>query len=103
MPRAGTYFWTPESQQVSVSPGAETSRGRAKPAGLRPAPALVPETLRTLQNPLALSSELKRGMVPGGADMGFTGDICEECGSAMMTRNGSCLKCMSCGSTTGCS
>jgi len=34
---------------------------------------------------------------------GYTGDICPECQSIMMVRNGTCLKCMSCGSTTGCS
>ena len=36
-------------------------------------------------------------------ERGFTGDICDECGSSQMTRNGTCLKCNSCGSTTGCS
>jgi ribonucleoside-diphosphate reductase alpha chain len=34
---------------------------------------------------------------------GFTGDICDECGSSQMVRNGTCLKCNECGSTTGCS
>ncbi|GBF49082.1 ribonucleotide-diphosphate reductase subunit alpha [Leptospira ryugenii] len=34
---------------------------------------------------------------------GYTGDSCTECGSFQMVRNGSCLKCISCGSTTGCS
>ncbi|NUM42642.1 MAG: hypothetical protein HUU45_13535, partial [Leptospiraceae bacterium] len=34
---------------------------------------------------------------------GYTGDSCLECGSFQMVRNGSCLKCISCGSTTGCS
>ncbi len=34
---------------------------------------------------------------------GYTGDICTECGQATMVRNGTCLKCMSCGSTSGCS
>jgi ribonucleoside-diphosphate reductase alpha chain len=34
---------------------------------------------------------------------GYTGDSCVECGSFEMVRNGSCLKCNSCGSTTGCS
>lgn len=34
---------------------------------------------------------------------GFTGDSCPECGSFQMVRNGSCLKCNSCGATTGCS
>jgi ribonucleoside-diphosphate reductase alpha chain len=34
---------------------------------------------------------------------GYTGDSCVECGSFQMVRNGSCLKCLSCGATTGCS
>lgn len=34
---------------------------------------------------------------------GYTGDICEECGSATMVRNGTCLKCVTCGATSGCS
>ena len=34
---------------------------------------------------------------------GFTGDICTDCGSSQMVRNGTCLKCNACGSTTGCS
>jgi ribonucleoside-diphosphate reductase alpha chain len=35
--------------------------------------------------------------------LGYTGDSCAECGSMTMIRNGTCLKCMTCGSTTGCS
>ena len=35
-------------------------------------------------------------------EAGFTGDICDECGGSQMVRNGTCLKCNSCGSTTGC-
>ncbi|MCF6269215.1 MAG: vitamin B12-dependent ribonucleotide reductase [Melioribacteraceae bacterium] len=34
---------------------------------------------------------------------GYTGDICPECGSMTMVRNGTCLKCNTCGATTGCS
>jgi ribonucleoside-diphosphate reductase alpha chain len=36
-------------------------------------------------------------------EKGYTGDICPECGSMTMVRNGTCLKCTTCGSTTGCS
>ena len=35
--------------------------------------------------------------------MGFEGDPCPECGQMMMVRNGTCLKCVSCGATSGCS
>ena len=34
---------------------------------------------------------------------GYTGDPCPECGSLTMVRNGTCLRCDSCGATTGCS
>ncbi len=36
-------------------------------------------------------------------NMGYTGDICPECQSMTMVRNGTCLKCTTCGATTGCS
>jgi ribonucleoside-diphosphate reductase alpha chain len=34
---------------------------------------------------------------------GYEGESCSDCGSFTLVRNGSCLKCDSCGATTGCS
>lgn len=34
---------------------------------------------------------------------GYEGDACGHCGAMTLVRNGSCLKCNSCGETTGCS
>ena len=34
---------------------------------------------------------------------GYEGDMCSECGSFTMVRNGTCLKCDTCGATSGCS
>jgi ribonucleoside-diphosphate reductase alpha chain len=34
---------------------------------------------------------------------GYEGDACQECGSLTLVRNGTCLKCMTCGATSGCS
>ena len=34
---------------------------------------------------------------------GYEGELCHECGQLTMVRNGTCLKCVSCGATTGCS
>lgn len=34
---------------------------------------------------------------------GYEGDNCSECGNYTMVRNGTCLKCDTCGSTSGCS
>ena len=34
---------------------------------------------------------------------GYEGDSCGDCGNFTLVRNGTCMKCMTCGSTTGCS
>jgi ribonucleoside-diphosphate reductase alpha chain len=34
---------------------------------------------------------------------GYEGDACDECGHFTLVRNGTCLKCVTCGGTTGCS
>ena len=34
---------------------------------------------------------------------GFEGDPCTSCHAMMLVRNGTCLKCMNCGATSGCS
>ncbi len=36
-------------------------------------------------------------------ESGYTGDSCSTCNSTRMKRNGSCLVCEACGTTTGCS
>jgi ribonucleoside-diphosphate reductase alpha chain len=45
-----------------------------------------------------LSSELSQARLQG-----FEGDPCPTCQNFTMVRNGTCLKCMTCGSTSGCS
>jgi ribonucleoside-diphosphate reductase alpha chain len=32
---------------------------------------------------------------------GYEGDPCSDCGQFTMVRNGTCLKCITCGTTTG--
>jgi len=34
---------------------------------------------------------------------GYEGDSCPDCGNFTMVRNGTCLKCVTCGATSGCS
>ncbi|MBE0578876.1 vitamin B12-dependent ribonucleotide reductase [Devosia sp.] len=44
------------------------------------------------------------GLLRAEAQMkGYTGDQCTECHNFTMVRNGTCLKCDTCGTTTGCS
>ena len=34
---------------------------------------------------------------------GYVGEACGECGNFTLVRNGTCLKCDTCGATSGCS
>jgi ribonucleoside-diphosphate reductase alpha chain len=34
---------------------------------------------------------------------GYEGEACQECGNFTLVRNGTCLKCDTCGATSGCS
>lgn len=49
------------------------------------------------------SGNAMRTKVKQAIEKGYTGDVCPECQSLTMVRNGTCLKCMTCGSTSGCS
>jgi ribonucleoside-diphosphate reductase alpha chain len=44
-----------------------------------------------------------KNKVKQAIERGYTGDVCTECQSMTMVRNGTCLKCMTCGATSGCS
>ncbi len=50
------------------------------------------------------------GQIPEALEMisyakaqGYEGEACGDCGQMTMVRNGTCLKCVSCGGTSGCS
>ncbi|HWB76971.1 MAG TPA: hypothetical protein VG755_18515, partial [Nannocystaceae bacterium] len=47
---------------------------------------------------VALSAQVYKARMQG-----YEGDACPNCQSFTMVRNGSCLKCNTCGSTSGCS
>ena len=52
----------------------------------------------------AANAPLDRAAQAAAARMkGYEGEACGECGNFTMVRNGTCLKCDSCGNTSGCS
>jgi ribonucleoside-diphosphate reductase alpha chain len=48
-------------------------------------------------------AESRREQIIEARAKGYVGDACGECGNMTLVRNGTCLKCETCGSTTGCS
>jgi ribonucleoside-diphosphate reductase alpha chain len=75
----------------------------------KPAPAPVPIPVAMLAGAVA-AAPMQRGSAQPVAERarealakGYCGDACGTCGQFTLVRNGTCLKCDSCGSTSGCS
>ncbi len=87
-----------------TSPGA-TARGGAQ-AG-QPAQTPVEGTTALKAEPHELPWNHPRSIAADrraeAKAKGYEGDPCEECGNFTLVRNGTCMKCDTCGSTTGCS
>jgi ribonucleoside-diphosphate reductase alpha chain len=49
------------------------------------------------------SADEKAEKIKAARLQGYAGDACGDCGNFTLVRNGTCLKCNTCGSTTGCS
>jgi ribonucleoside-diphosphate reductase alpha chain len=70
-------------------------------------PAAPPVTARAAVPVSGGSGGLAQAKVLSASEMarlkGYEGDPCGDCGQFTMVRNGTCLKCITCGTTTGCS
>ena len=95
-------------QELMVFQGGINSVGATALAGGDPVTALnmlVPETAQT---GLAAATAISSGTVSMDARtkakmQGYEGDPCGECGNYTLVRNGTCMKCNTCGGTSGCS
>ncbi len=93
----------PKSNHIKLVFGGDASANTGTPAlpttggGTVPA-AVVISSVRTATRPDTTPSAIAVARMKG-----YEGDPCRECGQLTLVRNGTCLKCMSCGSTTGCS
>jgi len=98
----------------SDGPAMESPKGMANAAkgsdgGYSPglsAPSAQPrvqvlEQQRPAEQPRPEQSEVAK--IAQARIKGYEGDPCSTCGSFTLVRNGTCMKCHTCGSTTGCS
>lgn len=67
------------------------------------APAAATGRFRALHSEMVPLAPVVADPTRRAREEGFSGDACPQCGSMKMRRNGSCLLCAECGSTTGCS
>ena len=74
-----------------------------RPVPVAAAPVAVAATVATATLTVNATLLQERELILEARQKGFEGDPCEECGQLMMVRNGTCMKCMNCGATSGCS
>ncbi|MFN0117964.1 MAG: vitamin B12-dependent ribonucleotide reductase [Elusimicrobiota bacterium] len=67
-------------------------------ASVAVAPPLSPTSMRGSSRTEGVSRKVQEAKMKG-----YEGDPCRECGQFTMVRNGTCLKCNTCGATSGCS
>ena len=79
---------TAAASNVSVS-----NTGLSESAESQPAQANVATDVEIEKNDLITQARIK----------GYEGVACDDCGNFTMVRNGTCLKCDTCGATSGCS
>jgi ribonucleoside-diphosphate reductase alpha chain len=73
-------------------------------APLSPSDRLAPPAATMgVEAGLAVALDERMDRVREARLKGFEGDACGECGNFTLVRNGTCMKCATCGSTSGCS
>jgi ribonucleoside-diphosphate reductase alpha chain len=70
---------------------------------LAPEPSVTFSQKTTVQTQLTLKGRSESDRRAEARIRGYEGEDCRECGNFTLVRNGTCLKCDTCGSTTGCS
>jgi ribonucleoside-diphosphate reductase alpha chain len=111
---------------TAIASAGPTAVSGARATAASPATAAVTALKRGLAEPAAAplargSAETALAYRPAGSNAkaetkastedlraaarlrGYQGDACGECGNFTLVRNGTCLKCDTCGATTGCS
>ncbi|MBI5850058.1 MAG: vitamin B12-dependent ribonucleotide reductase [Planctomycetes bacterium] len=95
-----------KAQRAPDAAGARPTNGKHHDKG----------TTATIEIPAAIAARSAQGVKPPAAGTarrkvlvqearmkGYEGDPCTSCNQFTLVRNGTCLKCMSCGATSGCS
>jgi ribonucleoside-diphosphate reductase alpha chain len=84
-----------------LGPSKGSAHGHPSGAAAPVQAAIMPAAVQTLDQPRPENSEMVK--IAQARIKGYEGDPCPTCGSFTMVRSGTCMKCNTCGSTTGCS
>ena len=97
-------FDTEEEEEIqTVFPGPDASAPRSDRISLNYEKESTQESTQTSTTPITEASSALDTRIEEARAKGYEGEACSDCGLFTLVRNGTCLKCMTCGATSGCS
>jgi ribonucleoside-diphosphate reductase alpha chain len=90
-------------KSCKLSSGGSSGNSSSSPKGLALSPVMAQPQTQTAVMEESYPQESEVIKIVQARIKGYEGDPCSSCGSFTLVRNGTCMKCDTCGSTTGCS
>jgi hypothetical protein len=98
---AGNAGYNPSGTAIAAHAGIPGTHVQVMDQPRMPEQTRLPEQTRMVDQGQSEQSELIK--IAEARFKGYEGDPCPTCGSFTLLRNGTCMKCNTCGGTTGCS
>ena len=89
--------------KLTVLPGGGGRRAQARNEAAGQMPLFDGPLAVAAEAPESAAQSERIERIRAARIKGYEGDSCDECGNFTLVRNGTCLKCDTCGSTSGCS
>jgi ribonucleoside-diphosphate reductase alpha chain len=91
------------SETVMASSETAPAQGSGGNGGLQTAPSNGTAKTVGVSETVMAAVDTKLAQIREARIKGYEGEACEECGNFTLVRNGTCMKCNTCGGTSGCS
>ena len=104
--RGGSTAAAPAAKITSIAAAGPSARAHGVEGATALKPERAPSPTEALENLPWSRADAKALAAEKRAEakaQGYEGEACGECGNFTLVRNGTCLKCNTCGGTTGCS
>ena len=88
---------------IPASSGSAEAKDHPSHEATPASPAVTPDVAARASVAVTSAGEKARRRLEEARLQGYTGGSCPECGNFTLARNGTCLKCATCGATAGCS
>ena len=99
----GGRFGGEQSGSTAGAVRTSGSNGGGNGAGVTVQRAESTETVLEIETSVITQTDTKLDQIREARMKGYEGDSCGDCGNFTLVRNGTCMKCVTCGATSGCS